>query len=368
MRRKATWFQRFVLPGFAFKAVVIGGGYATGRELATFFLPSGPQGGVLAMLATTSIWSVVCCLTFLFAFETKSLDYCTFFRQLLGPCWPIFEIAYVLSLIVIAAVFAAAAGAIGRALFGLPQIAGTLALVMGIALIAAWGNEAVERLFKYVTIFLYGTYAIFVILDLSKFGDQTIAALQADVPMTNWAMGGATYAGYNILGAVVVLPALRHLTCRRDAAISGLLAGPMAIAPALLFFVCMCGFYPQIKDETLPSDYMLARLDAPGFRVMFEMMVLAALLESGTGGLHAVNERIAQAWGKPLSAAARFLIAAIILAGSVFFAARFGLVSLVASGYRWISYAILAIYVAPLMTLGLARVMFLQTSQRVPEA
>ena len=30
----STWFQRFLLPGFAFKAVVIGGGYATGRELA----------------------------------------------------------------------------------------------------------------------------------------------------------------------------------------------------------------------------------------------------------------------------------------------------------------------------------------------
>jgi uncharacterized membrane protein YkvI len=33
----STWFQRFLPPGFAFKAVVIGGGYATGRELAEFF-------------------------------------------------------------------------------------------------------------------------------------------------------------------------------------------------------------------------------------------------------------------------------------------------------------------------------------------
>src|ERR1044072_7007374 len=39
-------FQRFVLPGLAFKAVVIGGGYATGREIAEFFLPAGPWGGV----------------------------------------------------------------------------------------------------------------------------------------------------------------------------------------------------------------------------------------------------------------------------------------------------------------------------------
>ena len=42
----SSWFQRYLLPGFAFKAVVIGGGYATGRELAEFFLPSGPRGGL----------------------------------------------------------------------------------------------------------------------------------------------------------------------------------------------------------------------------------------------------------------------------------------------------------------------------------
>jgi len=54
-----TWFQRFLLPGFAFKAVVIGGDYATGRELAEFFLPSGPWGGIAAMLLAMTIWSAV---------------------------------------------------------------------------------------------------------------------------------------------------------------------------------------------------------------------------------------------------------------------------------------------------------------------
>ena len=36
-------FRRLILPGLAFKAIVIGGGYATGRELAEYFLPSGPR-------------------------------------------------------------------------------------------------------------------------------------------------------------------------------------------------------------------------------------------------------------------------------------------------------------------------------------
>ena len=52
----ADRFRRYVLPGLAFKAVVIGGGYATGRELAEFFLPAGAWGGVLAMALATLIW------------------------------------------------------------------------------------------------------------------------------------------------------------------------------------------------------------------------------------------------------------------------------------------------------------------------
>ena len=47
---RSSWASRFLLPGLAFKAVVIGGGYATGRELAEFFLSAGPRGGLSAIL------------------------------------------------------------------------------------------------------------------------------------------------------------------------------------------------------------------------------------------------------------------------------------------------------------------------------
>jgi uncharacterized membrane protein YkvI len=45
--------------GFVLQSVIIGGGYATGRELVEFFLSSGPVGGLLGMLAATII-SIVC--------------------------------------------------------------------------------------------------------------------------------------------------------------------------------------------------------------------------------------------------------------------------------------------------------------------
>src|SRR3954462_12299035 len=115
-------FQRFLLPGFAFKAVVIGGGYATGRELVAFFMPSGPWGGLYGMALATVLWSLVCTATFVFALKTNSREYRTFFKHLLGPLWPAFEVTFFLGMMVILAVFAAAAGAIGTALFGWPVL------------------------------------------------------------------------------------------------------------------------------------------------------------------------------------------------------------------------------------------------------
>lgn len=354
-----SWFQRFLLPGFAFKAVVIGGGYATGRELAEFFLPSGPWGGLMAMGLATLIWSAVCAVTFLFARATGSEDYRTFFKHLLGPFWLAFEAAYVALLVLILAVIGAAAGAIGAALFGAPDLAGALALTLAVGGVVTFGTASVERLFKYASIFLYGVYALFAVLALTAFGDRIAAGFAAAEPNDGWVLGGVTYAGYNIVAAVVILPVLRHLTSGRDAVIAGVLAGPLAMIPAALFFTCMIAYQAQIGAETLPSDFLLQRMNAPAFHVAFQLMIFVALLETGTGAVHAINERIAGLWerrrGAEFPGGWRLAVAAALLVGSIFIAERVGLVALIARGYGVLAWAILAVYVAPLMTWGVWR-------------
>jgi uncharacterized membrane protein YkvI len=355
----SSWFQRYLLPGFAFKAVVIGGGYATGRELVEFFLPSGPWGGVMAMGLAMVVWSIVCVATFLFARATDSRDYRTFFRNLLGPGWIVFEAAYFLFIVLILAVFGAAAGAIGHALVGWPELVGTLCFIGGIVFVATFGNTSVERLFKYVSFFLYGVYGLFVILSLVTFGDRVAANFALDVPTDGWITGGLTYAGYNIVGAVAILPVLRHLTSNRDAVVAGALAGPLAMIPAFLFFVCMVAYYPEVAQESLPSDFLLRDLGIPVFHVAFQLMIFSALLESGTGAVHAINERIAQAFraqqGRELVPAARLAISGALLVISIFLADRFGLVMLIARGYRALAYIFIGVYVLPMMTYGVWR-------------
>ena len=176
-----------------------------------------------------------------------------------------------------------------------------------------------------------------------------------------WALGGLTYASYNAVGAVVILPVLRHLTSRRDALVSGLIAGPLAMAPAILFFVSMIAFYPEIANETLPSDFLLVQMNVPAFHLLFQFMIFAALLESGTGSVHAINERIAAVWrkrrGRELDIRARGMIAAVMLIGCMFVAQRFGLVALIANGYRALAYTLISLYLVPLLTLGVYRLL-----------
>ena len=350
-----TRFARFVLPGLAFKAVVIGGGYATGRELAEFFLPAGPWGGVAGMVLATAIWSIVAALTFALAYAIKAYDYRTLFRALLGPRWVAFEVAYLLFVVVILAVFGAAAGTIGAATLGVPQIAGTLALAAAIVAVATFGTPAVEALFKYVSFMLYAVYAVFLVLAVSHFGSGINHAFAASPVSHDWAMGGMTYASYNIVGAVVILPVLRHLTSRRDAVTAGLIAGPLAMAPAIVFFTAMTAFLPAIANAALPSDVMLTALNAPAFRLLFQAMIFAALLESGTGAVHAIVERVNTARGRDLGRGGRAALAAAVVIACVFVADRFGLVALIAGGYRLLAVVIFVVYIVPLLTVGIIR-------------
>jgi uncharacterized membrane protein YkvI len=350
---RSSWIQRYVLPGLAFKAVVIGGGYATGREIAEFFLPSGPVGGLLAILVATIEWSVVCALTFLLAYRFGLPDYRAFFGKLLGRFWPVFEIVYVALVLVILSVFGAAAGAIGHALFGWPDLGGTLLLLVSIAIVVGIGAIAVEPLFKWVSVLLYITYALFLGLNLWKFGPQIGAHLRDSATGRGWLLGGITYAGYNSFAAVVILPVLRHMHSKRDAVIAGIAAGPLAMVPGLFFFLAMIAWYPEVGSRALPSDYLLMKIDIPAVRFLFQAMIFFALLESGTGAIHAIMERVRRAIrhrsGRDLGLGVRAVVTLVVLTVSVFAAQGIGLVSLIAEGYRAMSWILIAIFILPLL-------------------
>ena len=177
----------------------------------------------------------------------------------------------------------------------------------------------------------------------------------ANPQSSGWALSGLTYFGYNIIGAVVILPVLRHLVSDRDAVVAGIVSGP------LLWSRHCCSLFqwsPSIPTcRARPCRPISSSSGSiPAFHLLFQLMIFSALLESGTSSVHAINERIDHAWqtrrGQPLTHRARLAIALVLLVGCMFLASRFGLVALIANGYRALSYILLATFILPLVTIG----------------
>lgn len=358
-------FRLYLLPGFVFMAVVIGGGYSTGRELVQFFLPSGPTGGLLGMAVTAALWSAVLAVSFELARQTRSYDYKAFITELLGPAWPLFEVAYFALLVLVLAVLGAAAGSIVQESLGLPALWGTLTMMAAVAVLVFYGSTVLERLLAGFALLLYGVYGVIVVWSLSHFGDRIAENFASVPPGTAWILGGLKYAGYNSAVIPAVLFCLHHQTRRREALVSGLIAGPVAILPGVLLYVAMMGCYPEIGDAEVPLNYLLGQLQAPWFQHLFQIILFGIMIKTGTALLHSINERVAghlAARGRPLPQGVRPMISLAILVVSVFAATAIGLVDLIARGYGGLSWCFIALLVVPLLTVGLWKIRHHKTS------
>ena len=358
---KNNWFQRYLLPGFIFQSAIIAGAYGSGRELAEFFLGHGPVGGLLGMAVTTIIFSIVLIATFEFSRHFQLYDYRSLFKVLLGRGWPLYEILYWFLMILVISIVGAAAGDIVRDTFGLPPFVGIIGIMTSIAMLVFFGTSAVERFFAIWSFVLYGTYVTLLGWHLVQHGEKIQSNLSAFGINDGWLQNGIAYSGYNLAIIPALLFCVRHLGSRRDAVTAGILGGPIAMLPAVFFFIAMIGQYEALvaagSDGVLPVTILLNSLRGAEFLIyLFPIVLFGTFIETGTALIHGVNERLDQVyaersvrmprWMRPAVAFA-ILFVAVVLADAV------GLTSLVAQGYGTITWAFLLVYVLPLLTYGL---------------
>lgn len=353
---RSSRFQKYFLPGFVFQSVVIGGGYGTGRELVEFFLTAGPLNGLLGMLlVSTLIWSAVCASSFEFARIFRSYDYRIFFTHLLGRGWFLFEICYFALLIIVLGVIAATAGTILQETFNLNYALGVVLIMSVIGFLVFKGSLLIERVLATWSFVLYGVFILLFALCFSRFGGAIMSNLTVWRTGGGWFLGGVRYAAYNLAVIPAVFFCIRHLESRKEAVTAGLLAGVIAIVPGVLFYIAMSGFYPGILDRPVPANYLLEILGSPFFQLLFQIVLFGTLIETGTGLIHAINERIAGVYrerGTSMPALLRTLVAlTLLLTGSIL--ARFGLIDLIARGYGTLTWLFLFIFVIPVLTRGI---------------
>ncbi|MCZ6514849.1 MAG: hypothetical protein O6850_03180, partial [Acidobacteria bacterium] len=108
-----------------------------------------------------------------------------------------------------------------------------------------------------------------------------------------------------------------------------------------------------------PANYLLTVLGSKAFQLTFQIMLLGTLIETGTGLIHAFNERIASVFKEKSATMPTYMRPAIAVGILVIatIGSRFGLIHLIEKGYGTITWGFLILFVVPVLTIGVWRIL-----------
>ena len=356
-KKKKSW-TRWLVPGFIFQSIVIGGGYGTGAEIKEYFLTQGFVGGILASLVTLVIWAVLCAITFEFTRVFKTYDYKSLMGKLLGKAGFLYEICYIVLLLIVLGVVNSTAFNMVTDLTGATGWIGIALLSAGIIFLVIGGTEAIEKALSFWSYILYAVYILFMIICFTKFGSNIAAQWGAHEVASGWFVSGAKYSFYNLGIVPAMLYTVRECDTRKEAVGQGLIAGAIGVIPAVLLLVVLAGCVPATLEAEVPVTAVFQALNMPWLYWTFEIVLFGTLIETGTGFIKAVDDRIEVSYttsGKTLPKWVRPVVACVSVAIGIA-VAQFGLTGLIAKGYGTVCWGFLVLYVLPMISLGIYKI------------
>jgi uncharacterized membrane protein YkvI len=355
----SKFFRTYLMPGFIFQSIVVGGGYGTGRELVEFFMVEGPLGGLMGMVISMLIWSIVMAISFELARVGRSYDYRKFIKSILGKGWPLYEIVYSIGLILVISVLGSASGKLVNTMMGLPEIVGIIVMMIMVGLLAFFGTSLIEKVLSFWSLGLYAAFFLLIVTCLWIFGAQIRDSISVYTEGSRWLLGGIKYSAYNIGIMPAMIYVVRHFDNRKEALISGTVAGALTMIPGFFIYIAMLSSYPEILTESIPINYLLGTLGYPAFMLVFQIILFGTFVETGVGLIHGFNERVAgvyQEKNKEMPRSLRAGIAIVILVISIFIADAVGIVNLIAKGYGTLTWGYMLAFVIPVLTIGFYKI------------
>lgn len=355
----ARIFKVYIMPGCIFQSVMVGGGYGTGRELVEYFTQYGFWGGLLGLTVSTVAMATILALTFEIARLYRAYDYRTFIRGLLGPFWVVYEVTALVMLLLMLSVLAAACGSIFTDAFLMPRWIGIMAMVVSIGLLAFFGRYILSLALTFWAFVLYAVFIAFLVIVLLHGSDEIAAHAASWVVHDGWFISGLKYGFYNLAIAPLVLYAARPIEKRREAIGAGILAAVISLLPGAIFHVAFFAAYPGVTAQEVPVYWMIQKFYVPGFLIIYSIMLFGTLIETGAGSLQGVFERIdtflIEKGMKPLPKLANALIAIVTIGVSIGLSGL-GVITLVANGYGLMAWAYMAVFIIPILTIGIYKI------------
>lgn len=359
-------FGRYMVPGIVLQSTLIGGGYATGREVVQYGARFGAYGWIAGLIIIIG-FALMAFLMFEIARRFRAYDYRSMVKRILGPFWFLFDIIYLLLAILIISIVIAATGSILHSTLGLNYWIGVTIIAIIAGLLNFYGAKLIERFKTIGTIALFSAYILFAILVISSTsGEIKEVFASGDTSfITNFSIGsvfwaGIIYVGYNLAIYPAALFTLHRQKSMKDTLISAIIAGTMMTVPWFLTYIALMGYYPneQVFNAEVPWLQMLNGYGV-WVAILFGVVVGWTLVETATGMIHAfvnrVNHNLKEVGKQPLTREMAGAIAIIALILSAILSGV-GINDLVATGYTILGYAMLVVFGLPLLVIGFYRI------------
>ena len=349
------WIRVYVVPAAVFQAVLIGGGYGTGREAAEFVTQAGPVGGIVAVGFFFLALTLVLMASFEFARTFQTYDYRHFFQQLLGSAWWLYEGLAVLLFVLGLAVVISASSTMALDWFGIPVLYTSIGIIIVTAVVLSIGQAAVEGL---LTVWA-GLFSVFlIVIVIITLNHQGSGPGDGDWSMWSSAKG-FQYASYNMAAIPVLLYTLKSLESRKEALLAALITGIAGALPALLMHIVLSEHLPDILSEALPMMRLIESLNQPWIAYVYAFLLIGTIVQTAIGALEGVVQRIdglrTDRGRALLSSLARAILGALVLMVASY-ASTIGVVTLIGSGYGTLAWGFMVVYAIPAVTIGVWKI------------
>lgn len=151
---------RIFIPGIIFQSVIIGGGYASGREVMEYCAKYGLNGFLVIGLCAV-LFSFFLFLSFLAVSKFESYDYRNFSKNILKKYWFLFELLFLFMAIIAISVVISTVAETANKHFNFNYSYVTLIIILIIASFSFFGKKWIIRYKGVGSILLYSVYIYF---------------------------------------------------------------------------------------------------------------------------------------------------------------------------------------------------------------
>ncbi|GGA71566.1 YkvI family membrane protein [Ornithinibacillus halotolerans] len=277
---------------------VIGAGFATGKEIVTFFSNFG-------VLGTIGIFISCYLLTFfgtkimLISAKIEAYSYKEFNEYIFGKIWGRLINAIIFIIVMsVTSVMLSGAGAVFHEQLGIPYLFGVIMTITLVYFVVLKGLNGLFAINAYIVplIILFGIFIF-----ISLFSENPIELLSPlfmlKIPSNSfWIISPFTYASFNIITALVVLvPLGKEMKDERVLKWGGFFGGL-----GLFILLLLSHFSLLVNPGTFPFDIPMAEIVKQFGRfihVLFLIIIFSEIFNTVTANVYGISRQLKMSFG-----------------------------------------------------------------------